>query len=140
MDFATIRKFGSVKISPPSSPEQFEEKIKDLAELSEALVYWGDIVKRQKLIKFISGTQKLKDIEEYIKIRDTEMTFISSERQKFLDDNAGNGINFEALKLAQQIDKESRVNKLFDPNEVDDDDKDSDEDNRKQQAPVAIRA
>ena len=46
MDFATIRKFGSVKIEPPSSPEQFEEKAKDLEELTEALVYWGDIVKR----------------------------------------------------------------------------------------------
>ena len=60
------------------------------------------------------------------------MEFIASERQKFLDDNSGNGINFEALKLAQQIDKESRVNKLFDPNEVDDDDKDSDEGAQKQ--------
>lgn len=54
------------------------------------------------------------------------MKFIDSEKQKFLDVNADHQINFEALKLAQQIDKENRVNKIFDPNEMDED-KESDE-------------
>ena len=54
------------------------------------------------------------------------MKFIDGEKQKFLDVKADHQINFESLKLAQQIDKESRVNKIFDPNEMDDD-RDSDE-------------
>ena len=133
LDFSTIRKFGTIKIEPPSSKDQFDEKIKDLVELKDALVYWGDIVKRQRLIKFISGTKKLQELEEYVDIKDQEMKYIDSEKQKFLDVNADHEINFEALKLAQQIDKESRVNKIFDPNAMDEEDKEeSDEAEQKQ--------
>ena len=89
-----------MKIEPPTSAEKYEETIKDLDELMEALVYWGDIVKRQKLIKFISGTRKLKDMEEYTTIQEETMKFIANEKQKFLDVNADHEINFEALKLA----------------------------------------
>lgn len=66
VDINLIKKFNSLKISAPITPEDYEKTLKDLAELRDALVYWGKIIQRQNKIKFIRNARKISAIDEYI--------------------------------------------------------------------------
>lgn len=35
--------FGSLKLSPPITTEEFEKSVKDINLLRESLIYWGKI-------------------------------------------------------------------------------------------------
>ena len=76
IDYTIIKKFSSLKLSPPLGDEEYESKIKELQQLKEALLYWGSIILRQNKIKFIRNSLKIKSIEKYIKIADDELEFI----------------------------------------------------------------
>jgi hypothetical protein len=46
IEFSTVKKFNSLKISVPMNEEDYDRTIKDLDELKDALVYWGKIIQR----------------------------------------------------------------------------------------------
>jgi len=65
IDFNLIKKFNSLKISPPLSEDQFQQTIDELNELKNALNYWGKIIQRQNKIKYIRNSRKIKAEEEF---------------------------------------------------------------------------
>lgn len=46
VDFAMIKQFTSLKVSPPLGEDAYETTIQSLKELSDALSYWGKIIQR----------------------------------------------------------------------------------------------
>ena len=78
-----IKKFTELKLSVPSSQEDYERTLLELDQLRDALIYWGKIIQRQNKIKFIRGTNKLKLIDEYEKMVNEELAYIANEKQKF---------------------------------------------------------
>lgn len=66
---------------------EYERAIKDLDEMREAMVYWGNILKRMDKVKFIRNSRKIYREEEYKSRADEEEKFIESEKLKFTDDN-----------------------------------------------------
>ena len=110
LDFQVIRKFNQLKIKPPLDNEDMERALKDLNEVREALVYWGRIIQRQNKIKFIRNTKKLIKEEEYVTEANNEEKFIEAEKAKFTGEGSSDsGVNPDKLKLAQVIDRESRM-------------------------------
>ena len=75
-----IKKFTELKLSVPSSSEDYERTLVELDQLRDALVYWGKIIQRQNKIKFIRGTTKLKLIDDYEKMVNEELAYISNEK------------------------------------------------------------
>jgi hypothetical protein len=41
-----IKRFSLLKISPPMVEEDYENKLKEIQKLKEALLYWGKIILR----------------------------------------------------------------------------------------------
>ena len=62
-----IKQFTSLKVSPPLGDDSYETTVAALKELSDALDYWGKILQRQKKIRHIRTSRKLKSLEEYNK-------------------------------------------------------------------------
>jgi len=122
IDFQTIKKFNDLKITAPLAEEDFERASKDLDELVEALIYWGNIIQRQNKIRFIKNSRKISSDEDYMKQAEDEEKFIESEKAKFEGENEDSKASFslEKLKIAHVLDRESRMRKAW--NEEDDDD------------------
>lgn len=94
--------------------EDFTKSMQDLEQLRDALVYWGKIIQRQTLIKYIKSTQKLQHEAEFTEIADEQQKFIETEKAKYQgDETSKQEINAEKLKIAQVIDREARVNKMW---------------------------
>lgn len=129
IDFSLIKKFNNLKISAPLVFEDYEKTIKDLEDLRFALVYWGKIIQRQKKIKFIKAAIKISKEEEYTKQAEDEEKYIENEKSKFEGDDVANktDLSLDKLKIAQIIDKESRMNKVWKDEEDDDEEEDSDD-------------
>jgi len=115
IDFALIKKFNNLKISAPIKDEDYEKTITDLAELKDALIYWGKIIQRQNKIKFIRNARKISALDEYIAQAEEEEKYIENEKSKFDSDETAKEINIslEKLKMAQIIDRENRANKVW---------------------------
>lgn len=97
----------------------YERTIKDLDELKEALLYWGKIIQRQSKIKYIRNSRKIVSDEEYSNQAAEEEKFIEQEKAKYSsEDKSQQTLNGEKLKIAQVIDRESRINKAW--NDVED--------------------
>jgi hypothetical protein len=128
VDINLIKKFNSLKISAPITPEDYEKTLKDLAELRDALVYWGKIIQRQNKIKFIRNARKISQVDEYITMAETEEKFIENEKSKFDSADTAKEINIslEKLKMAQIIDRENRQNRVW-KDESEDEEYDSEE-------------
>jgi hypothetical protein len=128
VDINLIKKFNSLKISAPITPEDYEKTLKDLAELKDALVYWGKIIQRQNKIKFIRNARKISQVDEYISMAETEEKFIENEKSKFDSADTAKEINIslEKLKMAQIIDRENRQNRVW-KDESEDEEYDSEE-------------
>lgn len=128
-----IKQFASLKVSPPIGDDTYEPTVYALKELSNALDYWGNILQRQKKIRHIRTSKKLKDLEEYNKIADQEEEWLKNEKQRF--ENAGDDvecsgtkISLAKLKIAQAIDKELRLNYSWKDDDDQDGEDESDED------------
>jgi hypothetical protein len=92
-----IKKFTELKLSVPSSLEDYEKTLVELDDLRDALIYWGKIIQRQNKIKFIRGTNKLKLIAEYETMVNDELAYIANEKQKFQSEEESEkftGVNF----------------------------------------------
>lgn len=117
-------------MSPPTSEEDYPKVKKTLEDLRAALVYWGKITQRQEKLKFIRESPKLMTVDEFKAMAEEEYAFLSAEKEKFLDEEAAKqtNINYEMLKVAQDIAKEaqkkSKKEKIWD--EVDSDAEDED--------------
>lgn len=115
IDFSVIKKFNNLKITVPMKDEEYETTIKALDDLKLALVYWGKIIQKQAVIKFIRGARKISSIEEYKVQAEQEEKYIEQEKAKYQsEDTAQHDLNAEKLKLAQVIDRESRIKKAWD--------------------------
>lgn len=79
-----IKKFNALKISAPLNEEKegYESTINELAQLKEALLYWGKILQRQNKIKYIRSSRKLKSLEQYSAMADEEEKFLQNEKSK----------------------------------------------------------
>lgn len=129
IDFALIKKFNNLKISAPINDDDYERTIKDLAELRDALIYWGKIIQRQNKIKFIRNARKISSIDEYIAQAEEEEKYIENEKSKFDSDETAKEINIslEKLKMAQIIDRENRANKVWKDESEDEESEDEEE-------------
>lgn len=134
VDFAMIKQFTSLKVSPPLGDDSYETTVAALKELSDALDYWGKILQRQKKIRHIRTSRKLKSLEEYNKMADQEEEWLKNEKQKIEDaeddiDCTGKKISLAKIKVAQTIDKEMRLKSLWkEEDDGEDDEDESDED------------
>lgn len=128
-DFATIKKFSTLKLIAPTKPEDFEKTLKDLGQLRDALCYWGNIMHRLNKIKFIQNSKRLQELDEYKEMEKDEQNYVLSEKAKFLDEQAfeKTGISPDMLKIAQQIDKEVIRAKAWEDNDSDAEDSDESE-------------
>jgi len=132
VDFAMIKRFTNLKIPAPLADDSHDATILTLKELREALIYWGKILQRQKKIKHIRSSRKLKSLEHYNKLADEEEQWLQNEKEKIenAEDDIESGdtkISLAKIKIAQTIDKEMRLKSLW--NEEDDEgEDDSDED------------
>lgn len=116
-------------MSPPSGEDSFPASKKQLEDLRAALVYWGKITQRQSKLKFIRESKRLMAVDEYKGMAEDEWQFLKQEKEKFLDEEAAKktDINYEMLKVAQDIDKEAKAMKSnFNWDEVDSDAEDED--------------
>ena len=119
LDFATIKRFATLKLMAPTKEEDYEQTDKDLSQLRDALVYWGNIMHRLNKIKFIQKSKKLQELDEYKQMEKDEQTFVLSEKAKFEEEDAFDktGISPDMLKRAQQIDKEVIRAKIWEDND-----------------------
>lgn len=127
-----IKQFTTLKVSPPLGEGSFETTIQTLKELSDALMYWGKIILRQKKIRHIRTSRKLKSLEEYNKLADQEEEWLKNEKQKIEDaedeiESDGTSISLNKIKIAQTIDKEMRLKNVL-KEEDEDAEEESDED------------
>lgn len=113
-----------MKISAPLNDEDFEKTHQDLKELKEALVYWGKIIQRQNKIKFIRNSKKIQHEEEYKGAAAEEESYIEKEKQKFEGEDVSKktSLKLDKLKIAQVIDKESKMAKSWHEDSEDEDD------------------
>jgi len=132
-DFVLIRRFNSLKLTPPLDDEGLEGAVRDLDELRAALVYWGGIILRQNKIRFIKASKRLGGEEEFTKQAEEEEAFIAAEKQKFDDDDAEQKtkLSLQKLKIAQVLDREARMSKAWEQ-EDDDEDEEPEEEGRAQ--------
>lgn len=128
-----INRFSDLKIAPPlGSDDSYDNTVTTLQELREALIYWGKILQRQKKIKHIRNSRKLKSLDDYNKMADEEEQWLQNEKEKIEnaedDIESGNAkISLAKIKIAQTIDKEMRLKHIWHEEKEDDDD-DSEED------------
>lgn len=132
VDFAMIKRFTNLKIPAPLADDSHDATILTLKELREALIYWGKILQRQKKIKHIRSSRKLKSLEEYNKMADDEEQWLQNEKEKIenAEDDIESGdskISLAKIKIAQTIDKEMRLKSLWNEDE-DEGEEDSDDD------------
>lgn len=100
--------------------EDYDKTITELDQLKLALVYWGKIIQKQAVIKFIRGARKISGVEEYQAQAEQEEKYIEQEKAKYQsEDTSQHELNADKLKLAQVIDRESRIKKAW--NQEDDD-------------------
>lgn len=123
IDFVLIKKFNNLKINAPINDTDYEKTIKDLDELKEALIYWGKIIQRQNKIKFIRNARKISGIDEYVEQAVFEEKYIENEKSKFDGEDVANNtsLSLDKLKIAQVIDRENRVKKVWNDEEDEDD-------------------
>jgi len=101
IDFGIVKRFNNLKITVPMKEEDYEKTIKDLDDLKNALVYWGKIIQRQNIIKYIKSARKISSDEHYTEIAEKEEKFIQAEKDKYSsEDTAAHEINSEKLKIA----------------------------------------
>lgn len=142
IDFVLIKKFNNLKINAPINDTDYEKTIKDLDELKEALIYWGKIIQRQNKIKFIRNARKINGIDEYVEQAVFEEKYIENEKSKFDGEDVENKttLSLDKLKIAQVIDRENRVKKVWNDEEDEDEESDggeaSDEDQDQEARPV----
>lgn len=133
IDFAMVNKFGVLKIAPPiGSDDSYDNTISTLQELKEALIYWGKILQRQKKIKHIRSSRKLKSLDDYNNMADEEEQWLQNEKEKIenAEDDIESGdakISLAKIKIAQTIDKEMRLKNIWHEEEEEGED-DSEED------------
>jgi hypothetical protein len=90
------------------------------------------------VIKHIRGSIKLSLEEEYTKQAEEDEKYIEQEKAKYQgEDKTKHELNAEMLKIAQVIDRESRMNKMWNEEDEDEDDDEdemfgSDEDHKNQ--------
>lgn len=125
-----IKKFNALKISAPLNEEGYDSTINELSQLKEALLYWGKILQRQNKIKYIRSSRKLKSLEEYSAMAEEEEKWLQNEKQKIENAEADithgeKKISFNMIKIAQNIDKEIRLRRMW-SEEDDEGDEDSD--------------
>lgn len=133
VDFAMIKRFTNLKIPAPLGDDSLDATILTLKELREALIYWGKILQRQKKIKHIRSSRKLKSLDDYNNMADEEEQWLQNEKEKIenAEDDIESGdtkISLAKIKIAQTIDKEMRLKTLW--NEEDDDGEDDSEEDR----------
>ena len=101
IDFSVIKKFNNLKITVPMKEGDYENTIKELEQLKLALIYWGKIIQKQALIKYIRGARKISGIDEYKTLAEDEEKYIEQEKAKYQSpDTAQHELNAEKLKLA----------------------------------------
>jgi len=123
IEFSVVKKFNNLKISLPMNDEDYEKTIKDLAELKDALIYWGKIIQRQSKIKYIRNSRKLNSDETFAEQATEEEKYIENEKAKYSsEDTTQHSLNPDKLKIAQVIDRESRINKAWNDEEEEDED------------------
>lgn len=133
VDFAMIKRFTLLKIPAPLAEDSHDATIESLNELREALIYWGKILQRQNKIKYIRSSRKLKSLDEYNNMADEEEQWLQNEKKKI--ENAENDdivsgdskISLAKIKIAQTIDKEMRLKRIWN-----EDDEDGDEDSEEE--------
>lgn len=126
IDFSTIKRFNNLKITAPLTEEDFERAVKDLEELTEALLYWGKIIQRQNKIRFIRNSRKISHDEKYVAQAEEEEKFILGEKEKF----NGDELKFSKEKgtIAQTLDREKRMKRAWNAEDEDDELSEDDED------------
>ena len=133
LDFAMIKRFTNLKIPAPLADDSLDATILTLQELKEALIYWGKILQRQKKIKHIRSSRKLKSLDDYNNMADEEEQWLQNEKEKIenAEDDIESGdakISLAKIKIAQTIDKEMRLKSLW--HEEDDEGEDESEEDR----------
>jgi len=126
-------------LNVPTNEEQYEKSISELDQLRDALTYWGKIIQRLSKIKFIRSCRKISAEVEYSEAAEKEEKFIEQEKAKYQGDSTNHDLNAEKLKIAQVIDRESRLNKMW----KDDDEEEanySDEEQEEKRAPKQAKA
>lgn len=103
-----------MKVTAPLAEDSHEATIQTLKELREALIYWGKILQRQRKIKHIRGSRKLKSLDEYTAMAEEEEKWLQNEKEKIenAEDDIEYGetkISLDKIKIAQTIDKEMRM-------------------------------
>lgn len=102
LDFQTIKQFSNLQLSAPITTEDFERSIKEINQLRDCIIYWGQIQQRIRKFKFIRDSKKLIHEEEYSALMETEEKFIESEKAKYSgEDTAGRTVDSDKLKIAQ---------------------------------------
>ena len=121
-----IKKFNSVKVPAPLNADDLERAIGDLTELRIALIYWGKIILRQNKVKHIRKSANISKEEEFQGKAEEEEAFIFNEKKKFDGEDAAQQTNLklDKLKVAQQIDKELRMQQAWNNDEADHDEED----------------
>jgi hypothetical protein len=129
IDFVLIKKFNSLKITAPMKDEDYEKTVKDLDELKDALIYWGKIIQRQNKIKFIRNARKISGLDEFVEQAVTEEKYIENEKSKFDGENVADktSLSLDKLKIAQVIDRENRVKRVWDDEEDEESDEEEEE-------------
>lgn len=129
LNFAIVKKFNSLKLTVPMKEEDYTKTMDELDQLKDALVYWGKIIQRQSKIKYIKSARKISSDEHFVEEAQKEEKFIEQEKAKYSsEDTAQHELNADKLKIAQVIDRESRLAKVWDEGDDEDhEDKDSDD-------------
>lgn len=125
IDFQIIKKFNSLNLSVPIKDEDYAKTITELDQLRDALIYWGKIIQRQTRIKYIRNSLKLSKEDEFKQQAEEDEKYIEQEKAKYQGEDASKQeLNADKLKIAQAIDRESRLNRMW---ADEDDDEDGEE-------------
>lgn len=80
------------------------------------------------MIKYVRGTIKIQHEEEIKQKASQEEQFINEEKSKYEgDDSSKQELNHEKLKIAQVIDREQRMNKMWEQEDENDEESDQEE-------------
>ena len=122
IDFQIIKKFNSLNLAVPIKEEDYAKTITELDQLRDALIYWGKIIQRQTRIKYIRNSLKLSKEDEFKQQAEDDEKYIEQEKAKYQGEDASKQeLNADKLKIAQVIDRESRINRMW-ADEDDDED------------------
>ena len=85
-----------------------------------------------QLIKFIRGSERIGKEQEYNDLASQEEKFIAQEKTKYEgEDKSKHELNAEMLKIAQVIDRENKMNKMWQDEDEDDEAESEEEDSRR---------